>query len=79
MCQRYIDRNHKLTVKRSESIGPDQGLALASKVEEVNTQEESNNSIYAGVAFGVIGAIAAGALINNCSKKRINPKEEPLL
>ena len=48
----------------------DQGLALASVAEEAHVEEESNNSIYAGAAFGVIGIIAAGALINNCNKKR---------
>ena len=55
-------------------------LALASKVEEVNAQEEeSSSNIYFGVTFGVIGAIAAGALINNCNKKRINPNKEKYL
>ena len=48
----------------------DQGLALASVAEEAHVEEESNSSIYAGAAFGVIGIIAAGALINNCNKKR---------
>ena len=56
-----------------EGWAADSYLALASKVEEVNAQEESSSNIYFGVAFGVIGAIAAGALINNCNKKRINP------
>ena len=60
---------------------PDQGLAvaLASLANETHPQEETSNSkIYAGAAFGVIGAIAAGALIARCNKKRTNPNQEPL-
>ena len=54
-------------------------LALSSKVEQVHAQEESSSNIYAGVAFGVIGAIAVGALVKKCNKMRINPNEEQLL
>ena len=62
-----------------EGWAADQGLALASKIEEVNAQEESRSNIYAGVAFGIIGAIVAGALVKNCNNKRINANQEPLL
>ena len=54
-------------------------LALATKAVEAEPQENSNSSIYAGAAFGVIAAIAAGAMIANCNKKRFNQIEEPLL
>ena len=62
-------------------MNPDQSgaLALATVVEEVPESSSNNRNAYAGAAFGVIGVIAAGALIANCNKKRTAANEEPLL
>ena len=56
----------------------DEALILATQVTEAPPAEESNNIAYAGAAFGIIAAIAAGALVRKCNKK-INANEEPLL
>lgn len=53
-------------------------LNLAAKVIEAQPAEESHSTAYAGAAFGIIAAIAAGSLYSKCNKK-INANEEPLL
>ena len=53
-------------------------LNLSAKVAEAPPAEESNSSAYAGVAFGLVAAIAAGALYRNRNKK-INANQERLL
>ena len=52
-------------------------LVLASTY--VEPAQESNGIAYAGVAFGVIAVLAAGALYKNCRSKKVNSNEEALL
>ena len=45
---------------------------------EAPPAEEPHSAAYAGAAFGIVAAIAAGSLYRKCNKK-INANEEPLL
>ena len=53
-------------------------LILAAQVTEAPPAEEPHSAAYAGAAFGIVAAIAAGSLYRKCNKK-INANEEPLL
>lgn len=56
---------------------PIPNLVLASTY--VEPAQESNGIAYAGVAFGVIAVLAAGALYKNCRSQKVNSNQEALL
>ena len=53
-------------------------ITLAKKQRE-QAAASSNAGVYAGVSFGVIGLVAAGAMFAACNKKRVANNEEALL
>jgi hypothetical protein len=64
----------------NETEGLQVPLALASTyVEPQPAAQESNGLVYAGVAFGVVAILAAGALIKNCRTQKANSNQEYLL
>jgi len=53
---------------------------LAAKMQEQYTSTSSNAGMYAGISFGVIGLVAAGAIFAVYKKKQVVPeREKPLL
>ena len=54
--------------------------ALAQKHAAATTKKPSRAGFYAGVSFGVLGAVAATAMmIATCNKKKVQDNEEALL
>ena len=78
-----VTQNWNMTFTMPEeapAADPVPALALASTyVEPQPVAQESNGMVYAGVAFGVVAVLAAGALFKNCRSQKVNPNQEALL
>ena len=61
-------------------VGCDWSAASASLASKKSKAAASSNAgMYAGISFGVIGLVAAGAMFTAATKNQVNDNEECLL